>query len=74
MPTPDHSPLIANDLVCSKCGTVLKPKVVMGPRGVACIEYQCTNKETQCAYKLARFEPVSCEMVPVRDDGSPVKL
>ena len=33
MSIPDFSPLVAANLVCHECGTVLKPKVVMGRKG-----------------------------------------
>jgi hypothetical protein len=33
-------------------------KVVMGPRAVECLIYQCVNEETGCNYEIERRVPV----------------
>ena len=76
--TPDRSPLLAGDIVCYTCGEILHPKVVMGPRGVDHIEYQCNGliegKRQHEPYRVESTIMTSGEMRPVRPDGSAVKL
>ena len=78
MSTPDLSPLVAANLVCHDCGTVLKPKVVMGRRGkkevVDHIEYVCKNPKTGCNYKVHSTVMQSGEMIALREDGSEVRI
>jgi RNase P subunit RPR2 len=80
MSIPDLSPLVAANLVCHSCGTVLKPKVVMGRRGqkqvVDHLEYVCKNKETGCNYKVHStvMTDSSSQIVALRDDGSEVRI
>jgi RNase P subunit RPR2 len=78
MSIPELSPLVAANLVCHECGTVLKPKVVMGRRGkksvVDHLEYVCKNAKTGCNYKVNSFEMRSSEMVALREDGSEVRI
>jgi transcription initiation factor TFIIIB Brf1 subunit/transcription initiation factor TFIIB len=71
---PDHSPMILADLVCAQCGTVLKPKIIKGRRGVDHIEYQCINPEVGCSYRIETNVMIAAEMKGVRNDGSGVKL
>jgi hypothetical protein len=73
MGTPDRSPLLAPNVVCFTCGDVLKPKPVMGPRGVDHIEYECRNKKHE-PYRMESTAMLQAEMRPVRPDGSAVKL
>lgn len=78
MSMPDLSPLVAANLVCHECGTIMKPKVVMGRKGqkqiVSHLEYVCKNKETGCNYKVQSTLMQSGEMVALRDDGSEVRI
>jgi RNase P subunit RPR2 len=78
MSIPDLSPLIAANLVCHDCGTVLKPKVIMGRRGkkevVSHLEYVCKNPKTGCNYKISSTSMCSDMMVALRDDGSEVRI
>lgn len=55
---PQTSPLEAGDIVCSSCGRKMTMSVVMGPRVVDEIKYQCVNEETGCNYELVRKVPV----------------
>ena len=70
---PDLSPLMADALVCHKCGEFMKRKVVKGPRGVKCIEYSCTNKKTGCSYKVESYTMISSQMIGIREDGSEIR-
>lgn len=79
MSIPDLSPLVAANLVCHECGTVLKPKVVMGRKGqkqvVSHLEYVCKNPKTGCNYKVSSTTMApSIEMLALRDDGSEVRI
>ena len=78
MSIPELSPLVAANLVCHECGTILKPKVVMGRKGkkqvVSHLEYVCKNKETGCNYKVQSSTMTSMEMVALREDGSEVRI
>jgi hypothetical protein len=78
MSIPDLSPLVAANLVCHDCGTVLKPKVVMGRKGqktvVDHLEYSCVNPKTGCKYKVRSFTMTNMEMVALREDGSEVRI
>ena len=76
---PDLSPLLAANLVCHDCGTVLKPKPVMGRRGqkqvVTHLEYICKNPKTGCNYKINSTTMAgSIEMIALREDGSEVRV
>lgn len=73
MAMPERSPLLAGNLVCFTCGSIMKPKIVMGPRGVAHVEYECRN-EKHDPYRLESTAMISAEMRPVRPDGTAVKL
>lgn len=79
MSIPDLSPLLAANLVCHECGTVLKPKVIMGRRGqkqvVSHLEYTCINPKTGCRYKINSTTMAgSIEMLAIREDGSEVRI
>jgi hypothetical protein len=80
MSIPDLSPLVAANLVCHDCGTVLKPKVVFGRKGqkqvVDHLEYECRNPKTGCRYKVLSTEMThsSAQMVALREDGSEVRI
>ena len=78
MSMPELSPLVAANLVCHECGTVLKPKVVMGRKGqkqvVDHLEYVCNNPKTGCKYKVQSTTMTSMEMLALRDDGSEVRI
>lgn len=74
MGMPDHAPLLAGNVVCFTCGTILKPYVVMGRRGVDHIEYECKNPSTGCSYKVESNHMISAEMKGLRTDGSEVNL
>ncbi len=71
--TPDRSPLLAPNIICYSCGDVLKPKAVMGPRGVDHVEYECRNKKHE-PYRMESTAMLQAEMRPVRPDGTAVKL
>lgn len=71
---PDHAPLIASPVICQKCGTVLKPKIIKNKRGVTHLEYSCTNAETGCSYRIETNVYLNGEMKGVRTDGSPVVI
>ena len=78
MSIPDLSPLVAANFVCHECGTVLKPKVVMGRKGqkqvVDHLEYVCKNPKTGCNYKVNSTLMGQEEMIALRDDGSEVRI
>ncbi len=78
MSMPELSPLVAANLVCHECGTILKPKVVMGRKGqkqvVDHLEYVCKNPKTGCNYKVQSTIMTSMEMLALRDDGSEVRI
>jgi hypothetical protein len=71
--TPDRSPLLFGDRVCFTCGDLMKKKVVMGPRGVDHIEYECRNEKHE-PYRQDSTEMGAGEMRPVRPDGTAVKM
>jgi hypothetical protein len=56
----------------------MKMKVVMGKKGPKMVarhlEYTCRNEETGCSYKVQSTAMSSGEMVPLRNDGSEVKV
>ena len=78
MSIPELSPFIAANRICHDCGTVMKPKVVLGRKGqkqvVDHLEYVCKNKETGCNYKVQSSTMTSMEMVALREDGSEVRI
>jgi predicted Rdx family selenoprotein len=78
MSMPDLSPLIAHNLVCRDCGSVLKPKAIMARRGqkdfVDHLEYRCVNAKTGCSYKIESNSMAPWEMKPLRLDGSEAKI
>ena len=78
MSIPDLSPLVAANRVCHECGTIMKPKVVMGRRGqkqiVDHLEYVCKNPKTGCNYKVNSTLMGQEEMVALREDGSEVRI
>lgn len=78
MPMPELSPLVAPNLVCRDCGSVLKPKVVFMNRGqkriVSHLEYECRNEKTGCSYRVESSVMTSMEMKPLRPDGSIAKV
>jgi len=80
MSTPNLSPLVAANLVCHDCGTIMKPKVVMGRRGkkevVDHLEYICKNPKTGCNYMVRStvMTDSSSQMVALREDGSEVRI
>jgi len=70
MSLPDHSPFIANDLVCHTCANKMKMKVVKGPRGhVAHIEYTCKDPSHD-PYTLKSNAMMQAEMSMLRPDGT----
>ena len=73
MAMPEKSPLLAQNVVCGNCGTILEPKVIMGPRGVTHVQYECRNSKHD-PYQMDSFQMLCCEMKPIRDDGTVVKL
>ena len=78
MSMPELSPLIAANLVCHECGTVMKPKVVFGRKWqkqvVDHLEYVCKNPKTGCNYKVNSTLMGQEEMIALRDDGSEVRI
>lgn len=73
MAMPEKSPLLFFSLACGSCGKIMEPKVVMGPRGVDHIEYECTN-EKHDPYRIESTSMISAEMKPLRRDGTEVQL
>lgn len=78
MSMPELSPLVAPTLVCPDCGDLLKPKPVKAKRGhkeiVTHLEYRHLNKDSGCGYVIQSSERCSFEMLPLREDGTVVKL
>lgn len=71
---PSLSPLIAYDIVCSQCGQIVKPEVVMSSFGrVECIKYTHINEEIGCRYVVRNNEMTRGEMIPIRPDGTEAK-
>lgn len=74
-PLPDHSPLVASDLICHGCGEILKPTVVRNAKGnVQHLEYKCVNPSYGCAYTFQSNTYAQVEMKPLRADGSEAKI
>lgn len=72
---PDHSPLIACDLICSGCGNVLHPTIVRNSRGaVQHLEYRHRNEVAGCSYIIHSNVMINSEMKPMRADGSEAKI
>lgn len=72
---PDHSPLLAPNLICHGCGEVMEPEVITGFGGVVqFLRYDHKNEEKGCSYRVESNAMVVAEMKPLRDDGSEVKL
>jgi len=75
---PDNSPIIAANIVCSQCGNVLLPKVVMVQRGkdqvADHVEYTCINEERGCRYKVETNVMLQAEMMKLREDGTEARL
>lgn len=72
---PDHSPLLAPNLICHGCGVVMEPQVITGFGGVVQhLRYDHKNEETGCSYRLETNGMVVAEMKPLREDGTEVKL
>jgi len=71
---PPLSPLIAANVICPRCASILKPKARMGRQGVEAVEYKCVNKEKGCSYMFESTTRVSCEMKLLRPDGSVAKI
>ena len=63
---PDHSPLIAANVACHTCGSILKPQIIKSRRGVECIRYECHNKETGCSYRTEVNTMLTAECTAVR--------
>lgn len=78
MSMPVLSPLVAHNLICRDCATVMKPKAIMGRLGgkdvVDHLEYRCMNPKTGCSYKVESNSMAPWEMKPVRADGSDAKV
>ena len=70
---PDQSPVTAIPAYCHRCGTLMKVKVVMGPRGIDHVEQTCTNQKTGCSYVVETKQYLQCEMRAIRPDGSVVR-
>ena len=72
------SPLVAANLICRECGTVMKPKAVMARfeqrQIVHHLEYVCKNPKTGCNYKIDSTAMTSAEMIGLREDGSEVRI
>jgi hypothetical protein len=74
MAMPTKSPLLAPNLACAACGSIMKPKVVKGPKGVvAYIEYEC-RMSTHDPYRIESTAMECSGMQPMRADGTAVKL
>lgn len=72
---PDHSPLIASDLICHGCGEVLKPTIVRNNKGVVQkLVYKCVNPSYGCSYTFESNAYAQVEMRPLRSDGTEAKL
>jgi hypothetical protein len=76
MSMPELSPLIAGNLACHECGTIMEPKVIMMKKGhkqvASHLEYECRNQETGCNYRVRTNHMTNSEMVGLREDGSEV--
>jgi hypothetical protein len=72
---PDLSPLLAPNLVCRGCGQIIEPKVIKGFHGaVETLRYDHRNTEVGCSYRVDSTAMTPSGMVPLREDGSEVKL
>lgn len=72
---PDHSPLLAPDLVCHGCGEFIKPEIVQNRNGVVeFLRYTHKNPKVGCSYQVETNAMIVGEMKPLREDGTPVKL
>jgi hypothetical protein len=63
---PEHAPLLAGNVVCHTCGSILKPEVVKGRSGVSAIRYSCYNKDSGCSYFTETNQYLSSEVLPSR--------
>ena len=64
----EHAPLLAGNVVCHTCGSLLKPQIIKSRRGVECIRYECHNAETGCSYRTEVNTYLSSELVPIRPE------
>lgn len=72
---PDLSPLIASDIVCHGCGDIVKPKVIQNKnKTVECLRYTHTNDEVGCRWQIETNVMMTATMVPMREDGTAVRL
>ena len=72
---PDLNPILAPDLVCQGCGSVLKAKFPKaGIQKVNAVYYECRNEASGCSYRITSNDMIHAEMKALRDDGSEVQL
>lgn len=72
---PDFSPLVASELICAGCGDVLEFKVVKNSRGhVEHLLYTHRNEAAGCSYTCEAKVYSNLQMLPLRPDGTGVKL
>jgi hypothetical protein len=72
---PDHSPLIACDLICHGCGAIMKPEIIRNNRNVVqYLEYKHRNEVSGCSYTIQSNVMINAEMKPMRADGSEAKI
>ena len=62
---PEHAPLVAGNVMCHTCGSILKPIPVKGRNGVNAIRYECRNKDTGCSYMVESTAYLASEVVPI---------
>jgi hypothetical protein len=71
MAMPDRSPLLAPTLACGSCGSLMKPKVVMGPRNTSHVHYECRHVKHD-PYIIESTAMIQGEMQPAGPDGKAV--
>ena len=68
---PDHSPLIAANLICQTCGKPMKMEIIKSRRGVEELKYACFNPESGCSYEVRVNNMVTAQCVAVRPTAVP---
>ena len=69
------SPLLASNIVCSNCGGLCIPEVVVNRLGqVLSVDYEHHNEVKQCHWKFRSKVYASGMMTPMRADGSESQL
>lgn len=72
---PDHSPLLAPNVICHQCGDTIMPEPQRNFRGeVEYILYKHTNQQKGCSYTAQSTAFLQAEMRVMRSDGTEVKL